>query len=283
MLFRFADFELDSSKRLLLRNGVRIPLTPKALDVLMALVERNGETVHIDELLRLVWPDTTVEEISLTRNISVLRKILGERPDEHNFIVTVPGTGYRFVAPVERSDTPAAPARRFRPTRGMIAATVLIGLAAFAAWHSRSAATPPAVRAYPLTTYPGFERSPALSPEGERVAFTWDGEKQDNFDIYVKAIAAGAPLRLTTNAAADISPAWSPDGGTIAFLRRLGEGRNKVAMRFCWSPPLAVLSASWQKPEAMARFVSMSSRGLPMDTGSLSRTGNRRISPTVFS
>ena len=109
MLFRFADFELDSAKRLLLRNGGRIPLTPKALDVLVALVERNGETLHKDELLRLVWPDTTVEEISLTRNISVLRKILGERPDEHNFIVTVPGTGYRFVAPVQRSETPAYP------------------------------------------------------------------------------------------------------------------------------------------------------------------------------
>ena len=230
MLFRFGDFELDSAKRLLLRNGGRIPLTPKALDVLLALVERNGETLHKDELLRLVWPDTTVEEISLTRNISVLRKLLGEKPDEHNFIVTVPGTGYRFVAPVQRSDIPAAFARRSTPARGMIAATLLIGLAAFAAWHSRSIATPPAVRAYPLTTYPGFERNPALSPEGERVAFTWDGEKQDNFDIYVKAIGSGAPLRLTTSAAVDVSPAWSPDGSTIAFLRRLGEDRNEVLL-----------------------------------------------------
>ena len=94
--------------------------------------------------------------------------------------------------------------------------------------------TPIALAAVPFTTYPGSERHPTFSPDGNQVAFSWDGEKQDNFDIYVKLIGAGLPLRLTTDAADDFSPAWSPDGGTIAFMRRLPGGRAAVML----IPPL---------------------------------------------
>jgi len=74
----------------------------------------------------------------------------------------------------------------------------------------------------PLTTYRGSESSPSFSPDGNQVAFNWDGEKQDNVDIYVKGLSQDAtPLRLTTNPAPDGSPAWSPDGATIAFQRRV--------------------------------------------------------------
>jgi len=84
--------------------------------------------------------------------------------------------------------------------------------------------------AVPLTTYPGSERHPTFSPDGNQVSFSWDGEKQDNFDIYVKLIGAGSPLRLTTDAADDFSPAWSPDGRAIAFLRRLPGVRAAVML-----------------------------------------------------
>src|SRR4051812_26158785 len=93
VLYRFGEFEVDSARRLLFRGQERIPLTPKAFDVLLLLIQRPGETVSKDELLRAVWPDTVVEEISLTRNISVLRKVFGEKPGEHAYIVTVPGLG----------------------------------------------------------------------------------------------------------------------------------------------------------------------------------------------
>jgi len=83
--------------------------------------------------------------------------------------------------------------------------------------------TPPAPRAaptvVPLTSYPGRQGDPALSPDGKQVAFSWDGEKGDNFDIYVKLVGAGAPLRLTSHPAVEWAPAWSPDGRHIAFLR----------------------------------------------------------------
>jgi eukaryotic-like serine/threonine-protein kinase len=105
--YRFGEYELDSVKRLLLRRGRRVSLTPKAFDLLLLLVQCHGEIVSKDELIREVWPDAVVEETSLTRNVSVLRKLLGETPDDHSYIVTVPGTGYRFVAAVESASSPA--------------------------------------------------------------------------------------------------------------------------------------------------------------------------------
>jgi Tol biopolymer transport system component len=85
-----------------------------------------------------------------------------------------------------------------------------------------------ALTAVPLTSYPGEQGTPTFSPDGNQVAFCWDGEKQDNVDIYVKLVGAGPPLRLTTNTAEDCQPAWSPDGRSIAFLRKLPGGRAAV-------------------------------------------------------
>jgi serine/threonine protein kinase/Tol biopolymer transport system component len=73
----------------------------------------------------------------------------------------------------------------------------------------------------PLTSYAGQELQPSFSPDGGELAFMWDGEKRDNFDIYIKRIGTDMPLRLTTDPARDFSPAWSPDGRSIAFARLL--------------------------------------------------------------
>ncbi|MEW6207831.1 MAG: winged helix-turn-helix domain-containing protein [Acidobacteriota bacterium] len=100
--YEFGPFRIDPNKRVLLRNGEIIPLTPKCFDTLMALVENSGKLVDKDELIERVWPDAFVEESGLTRNISVLRKVLGDDLHEHRYIVTVPGKGYRFVAPVSQ-------------------------------------------------------------------------------------------------------------------------------------------------------------------------------------
>src|SRR5713226_9230115 len=96
-LYEFAAFRLDAAERLLLRDGRPVPLTPKVFDTLLALVERSGHLVEKDELINKLWPDTFVEEATLARNISDLRKALGEA---HKYIETVPKRGYRFVASV---------------------------------------------------------------------------------------------------------------------------------------------------------------------------------------
>jgi Tol biopolymer transport system component len=86
----------------------------------------------------------------------------------------------------------------------------------------------PAWQPVPLTTFPGYEANPALSPAGNSVAFSWNGEKKDNFDIYVMPLPSGTPVRLTSDAADDMNPVWSPDGGSIAFLRRVGASRAEL-------------------------------------------------------
>ncbi|HZB44976.1 MAG TPA: winged helix-turn-helix domain-containing protein, partial [Pyrinomonadaceae bacterium] len=98
--YGFGPFVLDARRRLLLRDGDPVQLTPKALDLLVALVERRGRVVEKDELLRVVWPDQFVEEANLSVNMSALRKALGERASENQFVATVPRRGYRFVAEV---------------------------------------------------------------------------------------------------------------------------------------------------------------------------------------
>jgi len=100
-VYEFGDFRIDAAKRLLMkRDGERVLLTPKAFDTLLYLVEHSGTLLDKDELLRAVWADTVVEENNLNQHISTLRRVLGEKRDEHHYIVTVPGHGYRFIADV---------------------------------------------------------------------------------------------------------------------------------------------------------------------------------------
>src|ERR1043165_6399877 len=100
VIYRFEDFELDSTRRLLLKAGSVLQLTPKAFDTLLVLVRNRGRVVEKDELMQAVWPDTIVEETNLAHNISALRKILGQKGGDNRFIITTPGPGYSFVAEV---------------------------------------------------------------------------------------------------------------------------------------------------------------------------------------
>ncbi|MDQ3650580.1 MAG: winged helix-turn-helix domain-containing protein, partial [Acidobacteriota bacterium] len=100
------NFRLCAAKRLLLKgDGESVPLMPKAFDTLLYLVEHNGKVIEKDELMSAIWADTIVEENNLTQNISILRRVLGEKHGENRFIATVPGHGYKFVAEVRRLDT----------------------------------------------------------------------------------------------------------------------------------------------------------------------------------
>src|SRR6187401_2088614 len=103
----FEDFQLDASRNLLLHlpEGKTVALTHKAFQVLLLLVENHGKLVSKNDLMAQVWQDSFVEDANLTQTISVLRKTLGENPNQHRFIVTETGKGYSFVAPVmEKND-----------------------------------------------------------------------------------------------------------------------------------------------------------------------------------
>src|SRR5438034_1138249 len=98
-LYEFGPFRLDTSERLLLRNQEIVRLTPKAFDTLLALVESSGRLLEKDGLMKAVWPDTFVDENTLSSNISTLRKALGQNNGDQ-YIETVPKLGYRFIANV---------------------------------------------------------------------------------------------------------------------------------------------------------------------------------------
>jgi len=99
-IFTFGPFRLEVGEHRLLRSGAAVPLTGKAFDTLRVLVERHGTLVSKRELMDTVWPETTVEENNLDRNISTVRKVLGEKSGGRQYIETVPRVGYRFVAEI---------------------------------------------------------------------------------------------------------------------------------------------------------------------------------------
>ena len=257
---RFGTFELDASTGQLTRNGRRVPLQDQPARALVLLASRPGQLVTREELRQVLWPVGTFVDFDTALNIVVtkMRHALGDSAGSPRFIETVPKHGYRFIADVHEAGhvrpvaTLASPAAlpgaaapqagatdrvrsgptMWRPAVAGLAAGVVIAAVAFRYALRPDATAPGPIRleAVPLTSYPGRESQPTLSPDGSLVAFTWDGENQDNQDIYVKAIGAEQPLRLTSDPARDGSPAWSPDGTFIAFLRERPAGGSDVLL-----------------------------------------------------
>lgn len=242
VLYDFGGYRLDTAKRVLTRNGEVVPLAPKTFDLLVLLLESGGRALSKNDLMHKLWSDTFVEEANLSFQISTLRKALGE--DGPKWIETLPKHGYRFAAPVTevisteapQASPPALISEEAEPDRPRlhhklwsigIATVCVIALALYFTTINRRTSNPTAAATpdapVPLTTYPGFQVQPSLSPDGSQVAFSWNGPNEENYDIYVKLVGPGEPVRLTRDPARDINPAWSPDGRFIAFLRLSSE------------------------------------------------------------
>ena len=198
------------------------------MQVLVCLAEHAGQVVAKERLMRTVWPDTFVSDDVLTRCISELRRVFGDDAKEPRVIQTIPKSGYRLIADA----VPAVPENRPRQRPTLMDATApgesawrppsssgcWSGAGRVRARRSRASPSSAPLRTVPLTSLPGQERAPAFSPDGNQVAFFWEGET-GNEDIYVKLVDAGTPLRLTTSPVSDRNPAWSPEGRHIAFIR----------------------------------------------------------------
>ena len=258
-LYGFGPFQLDTHDRMLLREGQYVPLTPKALETLLVLVEHGGRIVDKEELLRQVWPNTFVEDASLAKNVSTLRRILGES-EGHRYIETIPKRGYRFVAevrvleqedaapvseqhrtgpswsaPAQEAPLPQASLDRKRApflvrhwfwVAAVLALGAGVGLLVWLLAVGQSSSQPaPSLRTVPLTSFPGRQTQAAFSPDGNQIAFVWDGPQNDSLHVYVKLIGNETPLQLTHGPAADSKPAWSPDGRYITFLRTSADRR----------------------------------------------------------
>ena len=236
---RFGLFEADFALGELRKHGRRVKLQEQPFQVLALLIQRAGQVVTREELQKALWPaDTFVEfEQGINTAIKKIRQALGDSAENPRFIETLPRKGYRFIAPILKVDI-AAPSTTSPPVdsashlgpRWILAVIALSAIASVAGWFigNRNTSSVSPLTPVPLTSYPGRQMQASFSPDGSEVAFVWNGEKEDNFDVFVKLIGSDALLRITSDPAPDFSPAWSPDGGSIAYLRQISAMRQGV-------------------------------------------------------
>lgn len=133
-MYEFGPFRYDADQRLLFRQGELVALPPKVLETLHVLLEHRGRIVDKSELMQLVWPETHVEEVGLARNISQLRKALGDDTEETSFIETIPRRGYRFVGQtqiVASQPEPSPPAGGVKRWKWLIIPVGVLAAGAF--------------------------------------------------------------------------------------------------------------------------------------------------------
>src|SRR5687768_16965054 len=194
--YEFANFRLDHSQKVLLRDGKPVPLTPKVFDTLEILLENTGQLLEKDELMQKIWQDSFVEESNLTSNIKMLRKALGDDAAKPRFIETVQRRGYRFIAEVRETfsenasnngaaraffqslERSLADSSRFKKFLLPAAVILIIGAIAIGSWYERNknleADTP--VLSAPFASEKlstnGKVFSAAISPDGKNVVYT---------------------------------------------------------------------------------------------------------------
>ena len=203
-------------------------LEPRVMQVLVALNRRRGSPLSREELSRLCWDGRVVGDDALVRCIGRLRKVFQRDPAVE--IGSIPKVGYRLrllaVAPEasETQSSTSSPRSVRRPLQWLLAgggatAIAALGISVFVLMKPPGALAIEAVR--PLTSDPGVETHPALSPDGRMIAYAGGAGFGTQRDIFLRGVTDGTPIRLTNTAEDEMAPAWSPDGRRIAFVRRI--------------------------------------------------------------
>ncbi len=218
-VLRFGAFELDVSAGELRKDGVRIRLQGQPFQVLCILLERAGEIVSRDELRQRLWPEGTFVDFehSLNTAIKKVREGLGDDAENPRFVETISRRGYRFIGDVAiPAATPSAPPRAWPRLSGaknvVLAGSAACALVLLFLYYSHSLSSKaPQPTIIPVVTNVGEKFTPSLSPDGQRLAYAWNGGTGSEFSLYVKLVGTEEPLRLTKRPSIDFNPVWSPD------------------------------------------------------------------------
>lgn len=185
------------------RDGSKLEVSPKAIEVLLALIEHQGEVVSKEDLLRCVWQGTAVEENNLTRQISTLRKALGEEAGSRRYIATIPGKGYKFVCPLESVSPPQAEPSpthlAWKPLAGILAVCAIGTAAAFISQRDQSQALPFQSVSLALASSDGTTTRVAISDDGRYLARATGPEGGQT--LLVRRIASGMEAAVKISAA----------------------------------------------------------------------------------
>jgi Tol biopolymer transport system component/DNA-binding winged helix-turn-helix (wHTH) protein len=241
---RFDRFQLDlSSGELRNSGGVSARIQHQPLQVLRLLLEAEGRIVTREQLRDVLWPERTFVDFEHGVNTAVkkLRQALEDAVENPKFIETVPKIGYRFmvsvdwlidengkrpvpsVVPIAVTRAPSALPTQWLsiPRNAVLGALAVCALSLSLFYYKyslRARAGQPTVT--PAVTDVGEKYTPSLSPDGQHLAFAWDGGGGPDFSLYVKIVGTEESLRLTKQASSiDFNPVWSPDGRYIAFCR----------------------------------------------------------------
>ncbi|MFV3074742.1 winged helix-turn-helix domain-containing protein [Niveispirillum fermenti] len=292
--FHLGPWLVRPSLGLALRDGAEVRLEPRVLQTLIVLVRAGGRTVSRAELMRTAW-GLEVSDDAIGRCIGRLRAVL--TVDGVITFETIPKIGYRLIipdteqdivaeskqvdSPATAPDGPAATAPR-RP--GLLLGAAILALAGVAGlWLALGGpAAAPTATVLPLTSDPGQEMHPAISPGGGQIVYAADRAGQ-GFDLWLQSLSGGTPVRLTDDRAHDLFPAWSPDGGRIAFIRSEAGKPCRILVRPVPSGPERPVGACttyretqpvWLDADHLA-FSERAARGEPARIWSLALSGER--------
>jgi Tol biopolymer transport system component/DNA-binding winged helix-turn-helix (wHTH) protein len=256
-VLRFGIFEIDLRAGELRKDGVKLKLQEQPFQVLCMLVEHSGEVVTREELRNRLWPTDTFVDFDHGLNAAVkrLRDALGDSAENPRFVETVARRGYRLIGvPGISAATPLARPRPWRwlsTTRNAVGVGLVVCALPFSFLIYRHLIKPKMVRTTvtPAVTNIGEKHTPSLSPDGQHLAFAWNGGAGPHFSLYVKLVGTEESMRLTKQASIDFNPVWSPDGRYIAFCRIAKGGTGIYIIPSLGGVERRVRETHWQEVE----------------------------------
>lgn len=258
--YQFGPFRLDPWKRRLLRGDELVSLTPKAFDTLLALVQQSGKTIEKDDLMKAVWPGVVVEENNLNQNITALRKSLGDSRQESQYIATIPGLGYRFVAEVTKVDvltegepssspmepgpiepSPASPPvnsdslafpapasspnRRIKPVQLIASVFALLAVlaVAFALWNKTREASPPLITSIVVLPLANLSGDPEQEYFADGMTDTLIGDLAKIEELRVISRTSSMHYKGTKKSLPEIASELKVDAVVEGTVQRVGD------------------------------------------------------------